>query len=392
MNSPVAGTRILMLAPEPVLRPRGTPLSVAARLRALSALGCRVDLVTYPFGERVCLPGVAVHRCGGWPVRREPLIGPSPEKIVLDAHLAREAWRRLRCGSYDVIHTHEEAAFLGAMLARRWGLPHLYDMHSSLPEQMVTYGWFRRRGLAVRLARRAERWLLRRCDTVIAVYPAQARAVRAVAPDLPVVLIENPPLTYTVGLPAGPPPRPVPGLILYTGNMAANQGLDVLLSAMRPVADRVPSARLMVIGGRSKTVARARRLARRLGVIDRVEFRGIRSPAEALAAHRAAAVLVSPRTDGPNVPSKIYTYLSASRPIVATDVPAHRQVIDEICAVLVPPTAEGLADGLVRVLTDAALAGRLAEATGPRLACHFSADVYRDRVGQAVAMALAADR
>jgi len=387
----VAGSRILMLAPEPVLRPRGTPLSVAARLRALSALGCRVDLVTYPFGDPVHVAGVQVHRCGRWPVRREPPIGPSLAKMALDVHLARTA-RRLRTQPYDLIHTHEEAAFLGAVLARRWRLPHLYDMHSSLPEQMVTYGWFRRHGLAVRLARRAERWLLRRCDAVIAVYPAQAGAVRASAPDLPVVLIENPPLTYTVGMSAGPPPRPVPGLILYAGNMAANQGIDLLLRGFSLVVRRVSEARLVVIGGRPAAVARARRLARRLGVIDRVEFRGVRSPAETLTAHRAAGVLVSPRTDGPNVPSKIYTYLSAGRPIVATDVPAHRQVLDGTCAVLVPPTAEGLADGLVRALTDPALSARLAAAARERLARRFTPSAYLDRLAHAIAVALAADR
>ena len=45
--------RILMIAPEPFFEPRGTPFSEFHRIRALTALGHQVDLVTYPFGEDV---------------------------------------------------------------------------------------------------------------------------------------------------------------------------------------------------------------------------------------------------------------------------------------------------------------------------------------------------
>jgi len=49
--------RILMLAPEPIYTPRGTPIAVLNRCRALTALGQEVDLVTYPVGQDVAVPG-----------------------------------------------------------------------------------------------------------------------------------------------------------------------------------------------------------------------------------------------------------------------------------------------------------------------------------------------
>ena len=52
--------RILMIAPEPFFEPRGTPFSEFHRIRALTALGHQVDLVTYPFGEDVSMPGLRV--------------------------------------------------------------------------------------------------------------------------------------------------------------------------------------------------------------------------------------------------------------------------------------------------------------------------------------------
>ena len=51
--------RILMIAPEPFFEPRGTPFSEFHRIRALTDLGHEVDLVTYPFGQDVAMPGPA---------------------------------------------------------------------------------------------------------------------------------------------------------------------------------------------------------------------------------------------------------------------------------------------------------------------------------------------
>ena len=44
---------VLMIAPQPFFQPRGTPFSVLHRLRALTKLGHKIDLVTYPVGENV---------------------------------------------------------------------------------------------------------------------------------------------------------------------------------------------------------------------------------------------------------------------------------------------------------------------------------------------------
>ena len=54
---------ILMIAPEPFFEPRGTPFSEYHRIRALLDLGHTVDLVTYPFGSDVAMPGLRIFRC-----------------------------------------------------------------------------------------------------------------------------------------------------------------------------------------------------------------------------------------------------------------------------------------------------------------------------------------
>jgi glycosyltransferase involved in cell wall biosynthesis len=71
---------------------------------------------------------------------------------------------------------------------------------------------------------------------------------------------------------------------------------------------------------------------------------------------------VSPRAHGGNLPLKVFDYLAAGRPIVATDIPTHRSVLTDELAVLVPPTARGLADGILSLLRDPDRAARMGKA------------------------------
>src|SRR5688572_32848028 len=89
-----ARMHILMIAPEPFFEPRGTPFSEYHRIKALTSLGHTVDLVTYPFGKDVDLPGLRVFRCLRPPLVRHVRIGPSWTKVALDATLAATALRR----------------------------------------------------------------------------------------------------------------------------------------------------------------------------------------------------------------------------------------------------------------------------------------------------------
>ena len=69
--------KILMLAPQPFFEPRGTPFSVLGRLKALSALGHEVDLLTYHVGQDVDVPGAVIHRTPKIWFIKSVKIGPS---------------------------------------------------------------------------------------------------------------------------------------------------------------------------------------------------------------------------------------------------------------------------------------------------------------------------
>jgi len=162
--------KILMIAPQPFFQPRGTPFSVLHRLKALSKLGYKVDLLTYHLGEDVEIDGVTIHRISQVPFVKTIAIGPSKRKVVLDLYVFVKAVRMLRRGHYDLIHSHEEAGFFATYLAKKFNTLHLYDMHSSLPQQLSNFK-FTRSGLIRSTFEKLESHTIRNADAVITICP-----------------------------------------------------------------------------------------------------------------------------------------------------------------------------------------------------------------------------
>jgi glycosyltransferase involved in cell wall biosynthesis len=384
-----------MIAPEPFFEPRGTPFSEFHRIRALTALGHQVDLVTYPFGRDVTMPGLRIFRCLRPPFVRDVRIGPSVAKIPLDALLTLAVLRRALDGRYDAIHSHEEGGLIGVVLAALLRIPHLYDMHSSLPQQLTNFA-FSRSILMRRAFLALERLMITRSRVVIVICPSLEETVRAIAPQARTVLIENAPgsseeegtpaqaaaVRRSLGLGDSAP------MVLYTGTFEAYQGLDLLFDAMAIVHASRPDARLVLAGGKPDQVARAREQAQAAGVEGATMFAGER-PAEEIPAYLLAAdVLVSPRSRGTNTPLKIYQYLRSGKPIVATRLLTHTQVLNDGTAVLTGTTAREFAEGILAVLTDKGRAAAIGKQARLLADTKYTYEAYLDRTRHACAALL----
>ncbi|MDQ3211549.1 MAG: glycosyltransferase [Acidobacteriota bacterium] len=383
--------KILMIAPEPFFEPRGTPFSEYHRIRALLELGHTVDLVTYPFGRDVSLTGLRVFRCLRPPFVRDVRIGPSLAKIPLDFTLMLTALRRAASERYDAVHSHEEGSYIGVVIAAVLGVPHLYDMHSSLPQQLTNFAFSRSRILAGAFSW-MERFVIRRSRVVVVICPHLQDVVRAIEPGVPAVLIENAPgsgdtpvpgsgatIRAELGLPAGAP------IVLYTGTFEVYQGLDLLFEAAKHVLAKQPDARFVLAGGRPEQIAAARTLAARSGVDASVVFAGQRPAEEIPMFLDAADVLVSPRRVGTNTPLKIYQYLRSGRPIVATRLLTHTQVLDDDVAILTGVTPEAFASGILVALTDPERARAVGASARELADTKYSYEAYLARTRQACA-------
>jgi glycosyltransferase involved in cell wall biosynthesis len=107
-----------------------------------------------------------------------------------------------------------------------------------------------------------------------------------------------------------------------------------------------------MVGGNQEQVRHYEKQVANYGLSSHFLFTGNRPPAEVPVFVRLSQVLVSPRTDGTNTPLKIYSYLYSGKPVVATNLYTHTQVLNSNIAVLVDPDAESLAQGVLSVLDD----------------------------------------
>ncbi len=390
--------RILMVSPQPFFQPRGTPLSVYFRLRALSALGHAVDLATYPIGRDVAIPGVRIVRSARVPFVNRVGIGPSFKKAILDVSLRRTVAELARSGRYDAIHSHEEAAFFGWRIARDAGLRHVYDMHSLLSEQLGHFPVYRLapfRGMMRRMERRA----VENSDVLITISAGLRDLARKLFPRSEPVLIEN----MVDEADFGPVQRerlfanedrgalrerlglPRDGLVaLYAGSLAPYQGMDLLLSAARAVREKRPDVSFVVIGGEPRQTERLRREARDGGLSSSFLVPGLVEPERVPEYLEAADILLSPRAVGSNVPSKIYSYLKSGRPVVATGGSPHDQILSERFAVLTAPDAASYSEGILRLASDAALRARLGRAAADEARERYNLRRFLDATADAL--------
>jgi glycosyltransferase involved in cell wall biosynthesis len=362
--------RILFLAPQPFFEVRGTPLAVRAMVQALLADGHQVELLTYPQGQPAETPGLVHRRSLALPVGRvRP--GPSLAKLALDVPFMAEAWWRMAFGRYDVVHAVEEAAHLAAPLAGLLGIPLVVDVDSSIPDQLRESG-FARRGPLLWAAEELEGQALRAATVVITVCESLSQGVRRRAPSARVFQVEDPPLAEGALPASSPEVQALRGeLGLDSGNFEAYQGVDLLLAA----AALVPEAQTVLMGGEPAEVEAARARA-----AAHCTFAGKRSPAELPRFLGLADVLVSPRVSGVNTPFKIYTYLASGKPLVATRLPTHTQILDESRAFLAEPTPEGVALKVRAALGDTGEAARRAAAGRALVEREYSTQRYAEKV------------
>lgn len=381
--------KVLMISPQPFFTPRGTPFSVYHRTRTMAALGHKIDLVTYHIGRDVAIPNVTLHRIPSVPFIKHVKIGPSFKKLILDAFLFLKCFWMLARHRYDVIHAHEEAVFF-CLVYRLffWRMKILYDMHSSLPQQLRNFDFSENR-LLIGTFRFLENWALRSSAAVITICPELRATVDALALKTPHRMIENS-LCDAVALSdegdvitddlinwdrfAGKK------IVLYTGTFEYYQGIPLLLESVCDVVARRPDTVFILIGGTSHQVHTMRKEAARLGIRPFVVFTGNVHPNTVKLFIRKADVLVSPRIRGNNTPLKIYEYLASGKPIVATDHQTHTQVLSENEAVLASAESVGFAEKIVAVLDDPGAGERLGRQATSLYETAYGATVYMSRL------------
>ncbi len=359
--------------------------------------GHQVDLLTYHEGIDVSIPNVRSYRikAPSWLKNIGP--GISARKLLCDAiftlTVLRMVWRE-RHEPYQLIHAVEESVFIAWCVKLLFRIPYIYDMDSSLAMQL-TEKWWPLRPLfpflqaLERFAVRGSLAVVPVCDALAVIANQHGSSEVHVLSDIS--LLESstadsaPSLREEGSIPANHL------VALYIGNLEAYQGIDLLLESFAHAARVHTKSELVIIGGTEEHIRHYQAKAAALGIAARVRFLGPR-PVTLLSPYLAQAdILLSPRVRGNNTPMKLYSYLHARRALLATALPTHTQVIDSSVALLANPDPQLFGEAFVKLLEDATLRQRLADAAFALAERRYTFTAFRrtlnhiyDRVGQRI--------
>jgi len=390
--------RVLVVAPQPFYQERGTPIATRLLLEALQAAGHSVDVLTYHVGEDPKLAGVRVFRAPAVPFVRDVPIGFSLRKLVCDLALLWRLVTLTRRHRYDVLHAVEEAVFMSLLVRAftggrstlgtgdldRLGCRVVYDMDSSMPEQLV--GKYAALRFVDGVLRRFERLAIANSDLVLAVCDDLAARARGYATRTPIDVVEDVSLldddrpqgeveNLRRDLPSGAV------LALYVGNLEHYQGVDLMLDAIAMLES--PPLKFVAVGGDADAAAAYRARVAALGLEAHVEFIGARPLSQLGALLAQADVLVSPRLKGQNTPMKLYSYLAAGKALLATRIRSHTQVLSDDNALLVEPTPAAVARGLDVLLHSPALREQLGFSARRLATTRYSVTQFRASIANA---------
>jgi glycosyltransferase involved in cell wall biosynthesis len=378
--------RVAMIAACPFPWPRGTPIRIHRIAEAVARRGHAVHVVTYHLGQDLADPPFAVHRIREVPFYRRTSPGPTVRKLLLLDPMLAGLLRRLHQEiRFDLIHAHHYEGLLVASHAVR-GIPIVYDAHTLLTSELPTY----RLALPRRWVRAVAPWLDRyvpgRADRIIAVSETIRRTLTTLGASAPERVDVIPNGVEWERFPAERGITPDGPTVIFAGNLAPYQGVDLMLEAFARLRARRPDARLTILTDSPFTPFEA--LARRLGVRAAVDLRRATFP-EQPAILAAATVAVNPRVQCDGIPQKLLNYMAAGLP-VATFESSAGPLRHEVTGLRVPDGDTGaLADALERLLTDRVLARTLGDAARSQARREFSWDQVAARVEDVYRKAIA---
>ena len=378
-----------MIAACPFPWPRGTPIRIHRIAEAVARRGHAVHVVTYHLGEDLADPPFVVHRIRDVPAYRRTAPGPTVRKLFqLDPMLAGLLRRLHQEIRFDLVHAHHYEGLLVASHALR-ATPIVYDAHTLLASELPTYPL----GLPRRCIRAVAPWLdrhlPRRADRIIAVSEAIRKALTTVGASAPERVHVIPSGVEWQRFPADPGTTPDGRTVIFTGNLAPYQGVNLMLEAFARLHARRADVRLMIVTDSSFMPFEP--LAQQLGVLAAVDLRRA-TFAQQPALLAAATVAVNPRIRCDGIPQKLLNYMAAGMPI-ATFEGSASPVRHEVTGLCVPDgDTAAMADAMDRLLTDRGLARTLGDAAREQARREFSWEQVAARVEQVYRDAIAETR
>jgi len=277
-------------------------------------------------------------------------IGPRPAgRLARMRQQPRAALAAVRRARPALVHLHDpELLPLGVALARD-GLPVVYDAHEDVPRQILTKQWIPAalRGTVSALFEWYENRQVRRLAAVAAATPHIAERFARVAQHS--VNVSNFPFLAELAPPAEPLPRE--RAVCYVGGLMRTRGLLQMVRAL----PHAPGVTLLLCGSFEDGAFEAELRAepgwaqvQYLGQVGRDAVRDVMARASA-----GLVTLLPMPSYLDSLPIKMFEYMSAELPVIASDFPLWRDIVQRHgCGVCVDPADPAAIGAAIRCYVD----------------------------------------
>jgi len=307
--------------------------------RTLAESGCRVVLIA-PHDRDEAVAGVRI--------RAVPPAGNRRERMT---RTALRVYRAALEEGAALYHLHDPELIPAGLLLKLRGKRVIYDAHEDLPRQTLIKEWLpaRFRPMTAMAAGWLEALGAAFFDGIVGATPVISRRF----PREKTITVRNYPILEELAWPESPAYRRRSPVIAYVGALSEYRGLGQMIQAVARVPDSL-DARLVLAGRFSP--AELEEDARRLPGWSKTEYLGWQSRtgvARLLSQARLGLVLLHPRPNYiDSLPVKLFEYLAAGLPVVASDFPGWREIVEKNrCGFLVDPLdPQAVAQAITRLL------------------------------------------
>jgi len=270
------------------------------------------------------------------------------------------AYRSLRRAPADIIHFHDPELLPVGFLLKRGKYHVIYDSHEDVPRDILSKYWIPAplRKMLSSLFEKLENCIAKRLDAVVGATPFIAKRFQRINPNS--IAVNNFPIQEEFR--PAIEPRPFSRTVCYIGGITRVRGSselieslsilrDVTLIMCGPFESKAYEEELMSLPGWKYVDYR--------GVVGRNEVRKIM----ACSALGVVTFLPSPNhTD--SQPNKIFEYMAAGLPLVASNFPLWRQIVEETqCGVCVDPASPAeIAQAIAKLLSNEAMCREMGKA------------------------------
>ncbi|PWB52846.1 MAG: hypothetical protein C3F06_07115 [Candidatus Methanoperedenaceae archaeon] len=354
--------KIAMVAACPFPYSRGTPIRIFKMAEALAKRGHEVHVVTYHLGVEVKQDLFKIHRIPDVKTYKKCSPGPTFQKLlVIDFLLAIKLYKILRMYEIDLIHAHNYEGLVVSIGVRKLTKhPVIYDAHTILTSELPYYEFGLPKYIRNGIARRLDMVIPDMADYVISVTDDIERELtrhKQVSPSNISVIPNGVELDYfNIKPEENREFEQRNKILIFTGNLASYQRIDLLLRAFAQVSSQRDDVRLQIIS--DSPFDNYEYLAGALGIREYIDI--LRLDFAKIPPYIVNAdVALNSRIECPGIPQKILNYMAAGKAIVSFEGSAKNLEHGNTGLVIENGNIKEFSKAILQLLDDPELSHRL---------------------------------